>query len=94
MDDALKRLLRAASSGTAPELGEPSLPHKQRVMAAWRARRSSPAWYECLDLLRRGLVLAGAGAVVLALVSVSQIRPVSPGAWDYVDAVANLSYKP
>ncbi len=59
IDDQLNRLFRAAAQGEVVPDVAPPFGMDARVMAAWRAGRTTPAGFWDTALLMRGLVLAG-----------------------------------
>ena len=59
IDDQLNRLFRAAAQGEVVPDVAPPFGMDTRVMAAWRAGRTTPAGFWDMALLMRGMVLAG-----------------------------------
>jgi hypothetical protein len=59
IDDQLNRLFRAAKQAEPEPVSAPAYGLETRVMAAWRARHSTPSSFWETSLLVRGLMLAG-----------------------------------
>jgi hypothetical protein len=90
-DDPLDRLLRSAAQASPRPAGELPFAIQARVLAQSRSGLTDDAGFAVLKLLRRGLALAGALAVLTAAISLWEMHRNAADIWSVSDATVNVA---
>jgi hypothetical protein len=90
-NDPLERLLRSAAQASGREIGDLPFAVQSRVLAGWRRGSAEDSGLAVLALLRRGLALTGALALLTVALSLWQMHRNASDVWAVSDTVINVA---
>ena len=90
-DNHLDRLFRAASRAYRAESEELSFATEARLMAAWRRSETPSNGWECVTLLRHGLICACILMVASVTLGLLHGNPQPVTEWQYANTLTHLT---